>query len=83
MAAALIAAIRLGQVWSLVDRALETRAYLAGDALSIADMALGNSVHRFFAFAIERPELPHLAAWYQRLQGHEGYHKHIFTPVIV
>jgi glutathione S-transferase len=83
MPAILIAAERMGKAWALVDRTLEGRAYLGGESLSLADMALGNSVHRWFSFAIERPELANLAGWYQRLQGHEGFHRHIFTPAIV
>ena len=73
---------KLGQIWALVDRELAGRPYVAGDRLSLADIALGNSVRRWFHFAIERPHLPHLAAWHARLGERPGFQKHMMGPVV-
>ena len=45
-----------------------TGSFAAGDVFTIADIALGLSVHRWFLTPIERPELPHVAAYYERLK---------------
>ncbi len=83
MPAILAAAKRLGEVWAMPEATLSRSDYLAGPTLTLADIALGNAVHRFLSFPIERPDLPNVARWYQRLQQYEGFHKHIFTPPIV
>lgn len=46
-----------------------TGAYAAGQVFSIADIALGLSVHRWFGCPIERPDLPAVAAYYERLKA--------------
>lgn len=73
---------RLAKVWGLLDRELGGRSHVAGNTLSIADIALGNSIRRWYAFAIDRPELPHLAAWHRRLNDRPGFRDHIMTPVV-
>jgi len=73
---------RLAQVWTLLDRQLAERPYVAGAALSLADLALGNSIRRWYSFAAARPELPHVAAWYRRLGERPGFRTHIMTPVV-
>jgi glutathione S-transferase len=73
---------RLAQVWRLLDAHLATRPYLAGDRLSLAELAMGNSIRRWYAFDIERPDLPHLAAWYERLSARPGFQKHVMGPVV-
>ncbi len=73
---------RLTQVWTLLDQQLATRPYIAGETLSLADLALGNSARRWYFFPFERPALPHVAAWYARLGERPGFQKHIMTPVV-
>ncbi len=59
------------QAMGILDaRLAETEAFVAGDALTIADCALGVFVHRWFALPLplERAEFPALAAYYERLK---------------
>lgn len=42
--------------------------YIVGDALTIADCALGMYVHRWYALPIERKDYAALAAYYERLK---------------
>ncbi len=70
------ALVRLGQVWSLLDRELARRSYVAGPGFTLADIALGVHVHRWFAFNVARPELPHLRAWHERLLDRPAYRRH-------
>ena len=63
--------------WRILDAQLARHSYVAGDALTMADIALGNAVHRWFTLPRERPELSHVAQWYARLNARAAYKKHI------
>ncbi len=65
------------QSWEILDRALEGRSYAAGEELSIADIALGNAVHRWHRLPIERPALRQVGGWYARLRQRPAYDKYI------
>lgn len=45
----------------------KTSAYAAGDAFTLADIVLGLSANRWLMTPMERPALPALAAWFERL----------------
>lgn len=42
-------------------------AFVAGEQLTLADIAIGLTVHRWFSVPIERPALPFVGEYYQRL----------------
>jgi glutathione S-transferase len=52
---------------SLLDGQLGARPWIAGEAFSLADIALGPIVRRCVAFPFDKPELPGVAAWLARL----------------
>lgn len=66
--------------YQALDRSLSTRAYIAGDSLTMADMPAGMTLYRWFEMAIERPPMPHLEAWYARLRERPAYVKAICIP---
>jgi glutathione S-transferase len=76
------AAAELRHFWSILDRSLSGSCYVAGADLSLADIALGVHVHRWFAYPIERPDQPHLRAWYDRLLNRPLYIRHVALPVV-
>lgn len=54
----------------LLDQRLgETGAYAAGDAFTLADIALGLSLHRWFGTPVARPDLAHVARYYAALRS--------------
>jgi len=67
--------------WTIVDDALADRPYLAGDQVTLAEIVLGTQIYRWFTFAIERPNLPNLHAWYQRMRQRPGFKEHIEIPI--
>jgi glutathione S-transferase len=67
-------------LWRIIEAQLAGREYLAGQ-FSIADIALGGFLHRWFALPIERPDLPRLAAWYGRLNQRQAYRRHVAVPL--
>ncbi len=52
---------------AIVEQRLTTSPWLAGDDMSLADIALGPILRRCIAFPFERPPTPHLAAWCAKL----------------
>ncbi|OGA52737.1 MAG: hypothetical protein A3F74_25465 [Betaproteobacteria bacterium RIFCSPLOWO2_12_FULL_62_58] len=48
---------------------------IAGNELTVSDIALGNAINRWFALKTGRPELPNLRAWYERLCERPAYRK--------
>lgn len=68
---------RGGEVWKMLDAQLAKTPFVAGRELSVGDIALGNAIHRWFKFPLERPDLPNLKAWYERLCARPAYQKHI------
>src|SRR5581483_1811347 len=61
------AVAQCAELLELVEQALGAQAYLSGDALSLADIAIGASLYRYFTLEIDRPRLPRIEAWYERL----------------
>ena len=64
----------------LLDGMLQTRQFLLGDRLSLADIPIGTALYRYFELDIERPELPNVSAWYRRLQQRPAYREHVMIP---
>lgn len=82
--AAIAAAVQeLGRVWSIVAaRAAAQGGYLCGAGLTLADIAYAPHLHRWFHMPIEnRPEVPGLRAWYDRLCTHAGCRSHVAVKV--
>jgi glutathione S-transferase len=66
--------------FELLDRILADRHYLLGDALTLADIPAGTTLYRYFGLEIERPAVPNVAAWYNRLQARPAYRTHVMLP---
>ncbi len=66
---------RMGQL----DAALAAGGpFLAGEAFTLADIPAGFVVHRWYSMRqVERPPLPALEAYYERLSGRPAYRRHI------
>lgn len=70
------------QAWNrqmtLLDEALRTGGdYLAAPHLTLADVVVGLAMHRWFMTPIDdRPALPAVAAYYDRLNERPGYRAH-------
>ena len=77
-AAALSAAIDAfeGELGKLED-AFATRAYVAGDHFSLADVIAGHLMYRYYDIDIPRKSLPRVADWYARLAARPAYRDHV------
>jgi glutathione S-transferase len=69
------------QVMSLLDQALQDRAYIAGRRFTMGDIALGCAAWRWFALPIRRPALPHLERWFASLAERPACRKVVTLPL--
>jgi glutathione S-transferase len=60
-------------IWHVLDQHLKAREFVAGAHLTMGDIAIGNLAYRWFSFPIERPRMPGLEAWYQRLASRPAF----------
>ena len=75
------AAQSIGAIWSILDAALVERDYVAGDRLTVGDIPVGCFVWRWSNLPIERPVLPNLEAWHERLKARPAFRKHVMLPL--
>jgi len=66
--------------FALLDRHLADRAFMLGDALTLADIPIATNLYRYFNLDIDRPSVPNVEAWYRRLQDRGAYRQHVMVP---
>lgn len=71
---------RCAEHFRQLDAMLVTRPFLLGSALSLADIPIATSLYRYFELDIERPGIPNVRAWYERLQQRPAYRTHVMRP---
>jgi len=69
------------QHFRVLDAHLADRQFVTGDTFNMGDIPLGCATHRFLNMDFERPSLPALQAWYERLCEREGYRAHVALPI--
>lgn len=69
-----------GRLYGLLDRHLAKVDFVAGPRLTMGDIPAGTTLYRYFELEIERPDLPHLSAWYERLCERPAFREHIMRP---
>ena len=65
----------------ILDANLASHAFVAGDNFTMGDVPVGCFTYRWFSLPLDRPDLPHLARWYESLQTKPGYRKHIMVTM--
>jgi len=73
----------------VVEKGLEGRRYLTGDDFTVADIPLGIMAFRWSILAINKPPMPAIDAWFERLKARPAFQRHVaaflpegsFTPV--
>ena len=71
------AAKRAAQKLEILNRQLAGRAFIVGEQLTIADVAVGTLMYRYFNLPLARPSLGNVEAWYERLTRRPAYQKHV------
>ncbi|HKH10722.1 MAG TPA: glutathione S-transferase family protein [Rubrobacter sp.] len=65
---------------AVLDAHLRDHEYVAGDSLTIGDVALGPTVYRWLTLDIDRPPLENLEEWHGRLETRAPYREHVMVP---
>jgi glutathione S-transferase len=67
--------------WTVAENHLKRRRYLAGDEFTLADIGNGILVHRWHSYPIERPTLPRLREYYDRVSERPSFKAYVAGPV--
>lgn len=68
--------------WRIVDRQLADRAYMEGEAFSLADIAIGAYARRWLGVeGVNRPTLPHLQRWFETIARRPGFQEFVAPPM--
>jgi glutathione S-transferase len=70
--------VRLAEI---LERHLEKRSHVAGDDFTMGDIPIGCEVQRYMRVPIERPRLPALQAWFDRLGQRPAFRKFVDIPL--
>ncbi len=66
---------------AIVNAHLATRDYVAGKSFTMGDIPIGVAAFRWFNMPLERPALPHLEGWYQRICERPAFKQHCRLPL--
>jgi glutathione S-transferase len=70
------AAKRAGDKLNILEAQLTGKQFILGNTLTMADIAVGTLLYRYFTMPITRPSLPNVEAYYQRLTSRKAYQDH-------
>jgi glutathione S-transferase len=72
---------RSAETFRVIEAHLAAQPYVAGDAFTLGDIPVGCHVYRYLHLPIDRPDLPALAAYHQRLLARPAYARHVAVPI--
>ena len=72
--------VKSGEMAKILDAALADRMYVAG-TFSMGDIPIGCEVQRWIRMPMERPKLPNLEAWFERLCARQAFKKNVDLPL--
>ncbi len=55
---------------AMLNSRLAHRAFIMGDALTMADIPMASEIHRWWELPQPRPDYPHIERWYSRILAH-------------
>ncbi|MGH8433868.1 MAG: glutathione S-transferase family protein [Pseudomonas sp.] len=72
---------RCSELLGISENSLANQPFLSGEQFGMGDIPLGCFAYAWFEMPIERPELPHLATWYERLKRRPAYRLAVMTAL--
>jgi glutathione S-transferase len=73
--------LKTAEALEIVESHMTSRKFLAGEAFTMGDIALGCGVWRWMALPIERPKLPNVERWFDSLAQRPAYQKVVMLPL--
>jgi glutathione S-transferase len=81
MAQITAAAEATAQQFEVLEQGLGGRSYVAGENFTMGDIAAGVNVYRWYALPVQRPSLPRVEAYRERLQQRPAFRTHVMRPL--
>lgn len=75
------AVLDASKFWKIIDSTLANRPYLAGNAPDMGDVPLGCSAYRWNTMTFDKPDLPNVKAYFERLSARKAYQKNVMIPL--
>jgi len=69
----------VGGLLELLDAQLAGKDYILGAQLSLADIAVGVNLYRYFGIDLPKPAIPNVRAYYERLKARPAYREHVMV----
>jgi len=71
---------KCAELLAIPEQTLSKKTYLAGATFTMGDIPLGCHLQLWFRLPIERPRLPGVEAWFERLCARAAFRKHVDLP---
>jgi glutathione S-transferase len=71
--------VEAGRAYAILDARLADAPWIGGDTFSMGDIPAAATLYRWFTMEIDRPDLPRLAQWYERLQERPAFRSTVMT----
>ena len=71
------ARVKAAEILKIFEDHLAHRLFVAGTTLSMGDIPMGCFVNRWFSLPMERPNLPNVAAYFERLKQRPAFVTHV------
>lgn len=72
---------KLESLFTVLDRHLAGRSYVAGATFTMGDIPAGATAYRWLSLPLARPALTNVAAWYARLSERPAFRQHVMLPL--
>ena len=69
-----------GKLLAIVENNLQEKFFMVGNQLTMADIPLGSMMFKYYTLDIDRPSLPNIEAWYDRLCQRDAYKNNAMNP---
>jgi glutathione S-transferase len=69
----------LTESFTILDNHLTDRPYMAGERFTMGDIPVGAALYRYYTMEFAHPNLPALAAYYDRLTQRKAYQETVMT----
>ena len=69
------------ELLAIPESVLSGRRYLTGDAFTMGDIPFGCELQRYMRVPIERPPMPAVEAWFERLRERPAFRKIVDIPL--
>ena len=69
------------EIWAIADKHLSGQSFITGSEPAMGDIPLGCAAYRWHEMNFNKPDLPNIKAWYQRLNSRPAYQQHVMLPL--